>query len=94
VINQLKSVSGSKAVAVLDCKECIWSDEENTFEESYIPLYPHQNNGNPIFSKSFYDDKLLISGSESAAKFPGNMDGAVYSANLIAGKITKAGQLQ
>jgi monoamine oxidase len=93
VINQLESVFGIKAVAFLDYKECIWSNEENTFEESDIPLYPHQNNGNPIFSKSFYDDKLLISSSESASKFPGYMDGAVCSANLIARKITKAGQL-
>jgi monoamine oxidase len=93
VIDQLKSVFGIKAVAFLDYKECVWSDEENTFEESDLPLYPHQNNGNPIFSKSFYGNKLLISSSESASKFPGYMDGAVYAANLIAGKITKAGKL-
>jgi monoamine oxidase len=71
VIYQLKSVFGSKAVSFLDHKECIWSDEENTFEESDIPLYPYQNNGSPIFNKSFYDDKLLISSSEPASKFPG-----------------------
>ncbi len=90
VINQLKSVFGIKAEEFLDYKECIWSNEENTFEESDIPLYPHQNNGNPIFRKSFYEDKLLISSSETALKFPGYMDGAVYSANLTAEKITKA----
>ncbi len=93
VINQLKSVFGIKAEEFTNYEECIWSNEENTFEESDIPLYPHQNNGNPIFSKSFYDDKLLISSSESASKFPGYMEGAVYSANLTAEIIMKARKL-
>jgi len=87
VINQLKNVFGEEAGDFLDYKECIWSKEENTFEASSIDLYPHQNNGNPIFSKSFMGDKLLISSSESASEFPGYMEGAVFSANTIAKKI-------
>ncbi len=55
-------------------------------------LYPHQNNGNPIFNTSLFDDKLLISSSESALEFPGYMDGAVCSADSIAEKIIKAQQ--
>jgi monoamine oxidase len=93
VINQLKSVFGIKAEEFTNYEECIWSNEENTFQTSDIPLYPHQNNGNPIFSKSFYGDKLLISSSESASKFPGYMEGAVYSANITAEKIMKARKL-
>ena len=87
VINQIKSVFGAKAEEIIDYKECIWSKEENTFEESDSFLYPHQNNGNPIFSKSFFDDKLLISSSESASEFPGYMDGAVNSANVTARRL-------
>ena len=79
-----------KAEEFVDYEECIWSKEEHTFEESESSLYPHQNNGNPIFSKSFFDDRLLISGSETAPEFPGYMDGAVYSANVAAKKITAA----
>lgn len=90
VINQLKHVFGVKVEEFIDYEECIWSKEENTFETSDLFLYPHQNNGNPIFGKSFFDDKLLISSSESASEFPGYMDGAVYSANVTAKKITKA----
>ncbi len=89
VINQLKNIFGVKAEEFIDYEECIWSKEENTFEASDTFLYPHQNNGNLIFSKSFFGDKLLISGSESATEFPGYMDGAVYSANVTAKKITK-----
>ena len=88
VMNQLKNVFGVKAEAYIDYEECIWSKEKNTFEESDISLYPHQNNGNPIFAKSIFDDKLLISSSETASEFPGYMEGAVYSANVTAKKIT------
>jgi monoamine oxidase len=90
VIDQIKNVFGEEAEDFIDYEECIWSEEENTFEASEIALYPHQNNGNQIFSKSFMNDKLLISSSESASEFPGYMDGAVYSANVIAKKITAA----
>jgi len=90
VINQIKNVYGVKAEKFIDYEECVWSKEENTFEVSDIFLYPHQNNGNPIFRKTYFDDKLLISSSESALEFPGYMDGAVYSANVTAEKITKA----
>ncbi|MGO3181762.1 MAG: flavin monoamine oxidase family protein [Aequorivita sp.] len=89
VINQIRSIFGEKAEKFIDYEECIWSDEENTFEESNSFLFPHQNNGNPIFSESFYDDRLLISSSEAASEFPGYMEGAVYSANVIAEKLTK-----
>ncbi|CAM4256106.1 flavin monoamine oxidase family protein [Gillisia hiemivivida] len=90
VIDQIKNVFGEKAEDFIDYEECIWSKEENTFEASDIALYPHQNNGNPIFSKSFFDDKLLISSSEAASEFPGYMEGAVYSANITAKKIITA----
>jgi len=75
-----------KAEAFINYEECIWSHEENTFESSDSLLYPHQNNGNPIYSKSLFDDRLLISSSESASKFPGYIDGAVHSVNSTAKK--------
>jgi monoamine oxidase len=87
VIHQLKVVFGVKAEDFIDYKECIWSKEKNTFEESDSPLYPHQNNGNPIFNESFFDGRLLISGAESSSESPGYMDGAVYSAEVTAKKI-------
>jgi monoamine oxidase len=92
VINQIKNAFGEKAEEFIDYEECVWSKEENTFETSDIFIYPHQNNGNPMFSKTFFNDKLFISSSESALEFPGYMEGAVYSANVTAEKITKAKQ--
>jgi monoamine oxidase len=90
VIHQIKAVFGVKGEAFIDYEECLWSKEKNTFEESDGPLYPHQNNGNPIFNTSFFDDRLLISSAESASVSPGYMDGAVYSAEVTAKKIVKA----
>ena len=87
VLNQLKQVFGPKVTSYISYEECIWSKEEFTFEASEELLYPHQNNGNPIFSNPFFDGKLLISSAESAKESPGYMDGAVYAGNITAQKI-------
>jgi monoamine oxidase len=90
VVNQIKDVFGNQAEKFIDYEECVWSKEEYTFQSSDQFVYPHQNNGNPIFSNSFFDDKLFISSSESAAESPGYMDGAVYAAHWVAQKIINA----
>ncbi|WP_340201731.1 flavin monoamine oxidase family protein [Ascidiimonas sp. W6] len=87
VIDQLKNTFGPSAEEFMDYEECIWSKEENTFEASDAFLFPHQNNGNPIFNESIFEDRLLISSAESAPEFPGYMEGAVYSANSTALKL-------
>ena len=87
VLNQLKQVFGPKVTSYISYEECIWSKEEFTFEASEELLYPHQNNGNPIFRNAFFDGKLLISSAESAKESPGYMDGAVYAGNITARKI-------
>ena len=89
VIKQLKKIFGAKAKAFTNYEECIWSKENNTFETSDTFLYPHQNNGNPIFRESYLDDKLFISSSEAASQFAGYMEGAVSSAYRIVERILK-----
>jgi monoamine oxidase len=89
VINQIKQVFGEHGENFMDYEECVWSKEKNTFVASDGFLSPHQNNGNPIFSSSFFKGKLFISSSESALEFPGYMDGAIYSGNTTAKKIMK-----
>ena len=88
VLNQLKNVFGVKALEFIDYEECVWSQEEHTFEASDPYLFPHQNNGNILFSQTIFNDRLLISGSESTSEFAGYMDGAVHSANTTVKKIT------
>lgn len=94
VINQIKNVFGETAGEFTSYEECLWSKEENTFEASDISLNPHQNNGHPIYNEPLFDDKLLISSTESASEFPGYMEGAVHSAIVIAEKLTKAHMLK
>lgn len=90
VINQLKKVFGEKAEEYTSYEECVWSKEEHTFETASVFLSPHHNNGNPIYNKTLFDDKLLISSTESASNFPGYMEGAVHQAKIISEKIIKA----
>jgi monoamine oxidase len=42
----------------------------------------HQNNGHPLLK--ILNQKLYISGAETAAQNPGYMDGAIFAANTIA----------
>ena len=87
IITQLKNIFGEKATHYIDYKECIWSQELQTFQTSETLLFPHQNNGHPIFGKTFYDENLYISSAEAASEFPGYMDGAVFIGNDIALKL-------
>ena len=89
VVNQLVSVFGTSAQKYTAYHECVWSKEPQTHVASENPLFPHQNNGNPLFRESLWNDSLFISSSESAKEFPGYMDGAIASANETAAKIIK-----
>ena len=90
VINQLKTIFGIRISEFLHYEECVWSEEQETFQDSKSDLFPHQNNGNPVFSNSLFDDRLIISSTESASNFPGYMEGAVLSGMKAAKKIIEA----
>ncbi len=86
-IKQLTPVFGTEIQDYSDYNERVWSLEENTYSESITPLYPHQNNGNPIYHTTYFDDRLLISSAEASPIHPGYMEGAIVSANLVTKKI-------
>ncbi|SMG52045.1 monoamine oxidase [Marivirga sericea] len=77
VFKQLSTILGEEVQQAIGYHEYIWSDDEFVKWPKNIFMQPHQNNGNQIFRESLYDNRLIISGSESAANFPGYMDGAV-----------------
>jgi monoamine oxidase len=89
VLQQVAKTFGTKAKEFISYKECVWSNEKYTYEHSDAFLFPHQNNGNPIFQKSYFDTRLFISSSESATQFAGYMDGAVASAYRVSEQIKK-----
>lgn len=94
VKTQLRTVFGEKALGFTDYKECVWSSEDYTAISSTDFLFPHQNNGNPIFRLPYFKNKLLISSSESAETFPGYMDGALQAGISTAEKLIKMHQNQ
>lgn len=89
VITQLKNIFGGSVTEFLHYEECLWSEELATFQESHAPLYPHQNNGHPIFRNTYFEQRLIVSGSETSSSFPGYMEGAVISAKETVRKIVK-----
>ncbi|CAM1346126.1 flavin monoamine oxidase family protein [Tenacibaculum crassostreae] len=87
ILKQLNSVFGNSINSYTDYNEQIWSLEDNTFFENQTPLFPHQNNGNPIFQTSYFNGKLFISSAEVAPIYPGYMEGAVVSSMLLTERI-------
>ena len=86
-LSQLKSAFGKRVQSFLDYEECVWSQEQYTFEADQNSLIPHQNNGNPVFRKTYFNNRLLISSAESAGESPGYMEGAVDAGNKTAEKL-------
>jgi monoamine oxidase len=84
ILNQIANSFGAEAKQPIDYQETIWKQEEFTSNSTNNPLYPHQNNGHPVFRNSLFADKVFFSNSETASSFGGYMEGAVISAELVA----------
>lgn len=80
VLSQLRKYYGPIVDSNLAYYEKVWAYETFTYSEYEKPVFPHQNNGHSQYRKSWMNGKLLIAGSETAAEFPGYMEGAVRSA--------------
>lgn len=91
VVAQLKNLLGEEAGNYLSYEEVVWKNEKFTSIDTGEYFLPHQNNGNKIFHDSLYEDRLWISNSETSEVYGGYMEGAVYSANLVAERIKKEG---
>lgn len=89
IINQLGKLLGKEALAYISCEEMIWSEEVFTKDKKQegIFVYPHQHNGNAVFSREYFNNRFYIGGSETASQFPGYMEGAIFSAKQIVFKI-------
>lgn len=89
IVSQLGRLLGTEALEYSDYIEKIWSEEAFTKDKKQenIFVYPHQNNGNPVFSEGYFNNRFYIGGSETAAHFPGYMEGAIFSASQIVFKI-------
>lgn len=84
VIKQLSSLFGPEAEQYVAYHEKIWREEELTFVPYEQLVMAHQNNGHLAYKQPMLNDKLYISGSETATTNPGYMDGAINAALYIA----------
>ena len=89
VIEQLRRFYGSKVDSYRSYRELVWQNEPFTYSNYKKPVTPHQNNGHSIFQQAFFDQRLIIAGSETATEFPGYMDGVVESAQRTVRQLKK-----
>lgn len=82
IMQQLGRYFGDDARQFSRYEERVWRNDPLTFREYDAPVLPHQHNGHALFRQPQWDGSLLIAGSETAAAFPGYMDGAVHSAEF------------
>jgi monoamine oxidase len=83
-IQQLIAFFGVEAANYTAYYEKIWREETLTFIPYEQLIMAHQNNGHAIYKTKFFEDKLYLSGSETATQNPGYLDGAVNAAHIIA----------
>jgi len=83
IMNQLAKYFGNKAKNYISYEEKVWRREPYTFSNYHSSILPHQNNGHPLFRQAYLNNKFYIAGAETAANFPGYMDGAVQSARFV-----------
>ncbi|MEM7578668.1 MAG: FAD-dependent oxidoreductase, partial [Cyanobacteria bacterium P01_A01_bin.80] len=88
ILDQLVSVFGDEAKAMISYQESIWSEEEFTSSTSLRPLFPHENNGHSAFQRAQFNGKLFFASAETSAISPGYMDGAVLSAERVIENLT------
>ena len=88
ILIQLKKIFGKEVLNFIDYQETVWSEEvftKSKKQESFV--FPHQNNGHPLFRENHFENKLFISGSETATNFPGYMEGAILAAESVSSSV-------
>lgn len=88
VMAQLEKIFGTQVHNHIDYQECIWNDQWTKHPDT-PDIFPHHNNGHPIFEKLHFDNRFFVSGAETARHFPGYMDGAVQSAERVVADLSR-----
>jgi monoamine oxidase len=84
VLLQLVKLYGTEAGNYIAYHEKVWREEPLTFLPYEQLVLGHENNGHPEYQKPLLNNKLFLSGSETATKNPGYMEGAIVAAKSIA----------
>ncbi|MBP2283905.1 monoamine oxidase [Flavobacterium sp. CG_23.5] len=86
VIAQLIKGFGPAAADYVGYHEKVWRDDPLVFYPYETLVMGHQNNGHALYKNALLNEKLYISGSETASENPGYMDGAIVAAKTIVSK--------
>lgn len=86
VLRQLEELLGERAVKPVAYFDKIWTDEFISSGDQVVQR-PHQNNGHPLLLQSYMEGKLFFAATETAAAFPGYMEGAVIAAQSVAARL-------
>ncbi|CAM1340718.1 flavin monoamine oxidase family protein [Tenacibaculum amylolyticum] len=84
IIQQLVKFFGAEATNYITYEDKPWRLDTSISTKSSEYLLPHQNNGHTLYQQSFFNSRLIISGSETSKKFGGYMEGAVERAYEVA----------
>jgi monoamine oxidase len=83
VLAQLAELFGTEILNPISYTDKIWTDEF-VLNGNQLIQRPHQNNGHLLLQKSYMNNRLFFSGTETDTEFGGYMEGAVNSALKIA----------
>ncbi|MBG6111815.1 monoamine oxidase [Flavobacterium sp. CG_9.10] len=86
VIAQLIKGFGPAAADYIEYHEKVWREDSLAFYPYETLVMGHQNNGHVLYKNALLNEKLYISGSETASQNPGYMDGAIVAAKTIVSK--------
>lgn len=83
VLQQLEKYFGPIVNDFLSYEEAVWRNDPLTALPYQSHVLPHQHNGHPVFRVPYLQGKLFVAGTETAAEYPGYMEGAVRSAQFV-----------
>ncbi len=87
IVNYLAKYLGEEILQYRSYEEKDWSQDKSTSCETIKSIYLSPLYGNPLFTKSYMNNRLLFSGAETSPMYGGYMDGAIYSGLLAANKL-------
>jgi monoamine oxidase len=89
ILDYLIKYLGTEISDYMTYQEKDWSQDWNTSCETIKSVYMSPAYGNPVFSKTYFNGKLIFSGAETSPKHGGYMDGAIYSGITSVEKVLK-----
>lgn len=86
---QLYTFFGDEGKNYLSYQEKVWNQEKLLNFQNDKFINPHFNNGHSIYQQTFFNQKLIIAGTETSSSFGGYMEGAIFRGNEVLQQLKK-----